>query len=89
MYLFNGYYNPNYLKYAFYYFILSEVIDLLWLFAHYGTYSISDGYLSMYKELIYGFSFINFIIKGVITYLLFKLNKKNKQNQDPNQKDLI
>ena len=89
MYLFNGYYNPNYLKYAFYYFILSEVIDLLWLFAHYGTYSISDGYLSMYKELIYGFSFINFIIKGVITYLLFKLNKKNKQNQEPNQKDLI
>ena len=73
----------------FYYFILSEVIDLLWLFAHYGTYSISDGYLSMYKELIYGFSFINFIIKGVITYLLFKLNKKNKQNQNPSQKGLI
>ncbi len=89
MYFFNGKYNPNYLKYAFYYFILTEAIDLIWLFAHFGTYSISDGYLSMYKELIYGFSFINFIIKGVITYFLFKLIKKNKQIQDPNQNSMI
>ena len=89
MYFFNGYYNPIYLKYSFYYFIITEIIDLIWLFAHFGTYSISDGYLSMYKELIYGFSFINFIVKGIISYFLLKMNKQIKQSQNPSQKGLI
>ena len=82
LFFFNGHYNKIYLKYALYYFLISEVLDIFWLFVHFGTYSISDGYLSIYKELIYGFSFINFFIKGFICYCLFKIKSNNKENNN-------
>ena len=82
LFFFNGHYDKSYLKYALYYFLISEVLDIFWLFVHFGTYSISDGYLSIYKELIYGFSFINFFIKGFICYCLFKIKSNNKENNN-------
>ena len=90
LYFFSGHYDKSYIKYVFYYFLICEILDIIWLFAHFGTYSVSDGFFSIHKELIYGLSIINFVIKGVICYYLFKIqSNNNSQNNNNNNNELL
>ena len=90
LYFFNGQYDKSYIKYVFYYFLICEILDVIWLFAHFGTYSVSDGFFSIHKELIYGLSIINFVIKGVICYYLFKIQSNyNSQNNNNNNNEVL
>jgi hypothetical protein len=68
LYLTNGKYDNNYLNYIFYFLIVTEILDLIWLLSNISTYLGHYGFDSILRSVIYLSSFINFINKAIIAF---------------------